>query len=92
MVVTRLQRAALCVAWSPCETRFAIGSGAKNACICAYEDGPRWWAGRLIRQQHWSSVLCVAWHPDGTMLATGSSDGFCRVFQVSDDTGVPHCH
>ena len=82
MVFTRLQRAALCVAWSPDEQQFAIGSGGKSVCICNYEDTNNWWAGKLIRGKHNSSVTCVAWHPEGRLLATGSTDGFCRVLQI----------
>jgi actin related protein 2/3 complex, subunit 1A/1B len=90
MVITRLQRAALCVAWSPDESRFAIGSGAMNVCICSHEPANKWWAGKLIRRKHQSSVLCIAWHPNAELLATGSSDNFCRVFHIGKPpiTGV----
>lgn len=90
MVLTRLQRAALCVAWSPSSSQFAIGGGGKSVCVCAHEAENKWWAGKLIRGMHNSSVCCVAWHPSGALLATGSTDNFCRVFQIAPDSrGAP---
>jgi len=83
-VLTRLQRAALCVAWSPCERRFAVGSGAKNCCVCAWEPDHNWWLGRMIRKHHGSSLLCLAWHPGAVWLATGCADRKCRVFCAGD--------
>lgn len=85
----KLQRAALCVEWSPCESKFAIGSGTKNVCVCTFEKDNNWWAGRLIRKAHDSSVCCVAWHSDDMCLATGSTDGHCRVFYANVN-GVTH--
>jgi WD40 repeat protein len=86
MVITRLHRSALCTAWSPSESSFAIGSGSKNVCVCFYQKDNNWWAGRLIRRQHTSSVTCLAWHPQGVMLATGSTDCKCRLFPVDPDS------
>ncbi len=78
-VVTRLELAALCVRWSPCGRKFAIGA-AKTVCV-AYRDGDKgWWVAKLMRRCHSSSVMAVAWHPSGALLATASSDGRCRVF------------
>ncbi|KAK9815862.1 hypothetical protein WJX72_010929 [[Myrmecia] bisecta] len=80
MVITRLNRAALCVRWSPCERKFAIGSGAKSICVCYYEKENNWWASKLIRKKHESSVLSVAWHPSSLLIASASTDGKCRIF------------
>lgn len=80
MVITRLQRAALCVQWAPNGKKFAIGSGTNNCCVCSYEEENKWWAGKVIRKAHSSSVVCLAWHPDNMKLATGSTDGYCKVF------------
>lgn len=82
-VMMKLQRAALCVAWSPSEGKFAIGSGTKNVCVCSFNKQANWWAGHLIRKQHNSSVCCITWNPDDKRLATGSTDGYCRVFWAS---------
>lgn len=82
MVVTRLHRSALCTQWAPCETRFAIGSGSKSICVCAYKPEQKWWASKLVRRQHDSSVTCIAWHPRGGTLASGSTDNCCRLFSV----------
>lgn len=80
LVILRLNRAALCVQWSPKENKFAVGSGAKTVCICYYEQENNWWVSKLIRKKHNSSVTSVAWHPDNIFLATTSTDGKCRVF------------
>ncbi|CAA0833429.1 Actin-related protein 2/3 complex subunit 1A [Striga hermonthica] len=42
LVILRLNRAALCVQWSPKENKFAAGSGAKTVCICYYEQENNW--------------------------------------------------
>lgn len=82
LVILRLNRAALCVQWSPKENKFAVGSGAKTVCICYYEPENNWWVSKLIRKRHDSSVTSVAWHPDNIFLATTSTDGKCRVFST----------
>ncbi|KAL6564019.1 Actin-related protein 2/3 complex subunit 1A [Orobanche hederae] len=82
LVILRLNRAALCVQWSPKENKFAVGSGAKTVCICYYEQENNWWVSKIIRKRHDSSVTSVAWHPDNILLATTSTDGKCRVFST----------
>nr|VDD14285.1 unnamed protein product [Brassica rapa] len=82
LVILRLNRAALCVQWSPKENKFAVGSGAKTVCICYYEQENNWWVSKLIRKRHESSVTNVAWHPNNVLLATTSTDGKCRVFST----------
>ncbi|XP_022632120.1 actin-related protein 2/3 complex subunit 1A isoform X4 [Vigna radiata var. radiata] len=82
LVILRLNRAALCVQWSPKENKFAVGSGAKTTCICYYEQDNNWWVSKLIRKKHNSSVTSVSWHPDNVLLATTSTDGKCRVFST----------
>ncbi|CAL5403932.1 unnamed protein product [Camellia sinensis] len=82
LVILRLNRAALCVQWSPRENKFAVGSGAKTVCICYYEQENNWWVSKLIRKRHDSSVTSVAWHPNNILLATTSTDGKCRVFST----------
>ncbi|XP_058100961.1 actin-related protein 2/3 complex subunit 1B isoform X3 [Magnolia sinica] len=96
LVILRLNRAALCVQWSPKENKFAVGSGAKTVCICYYEQENNWWVSKLIRKKHNSSVTSVAWHPNNILLATTSTDGKCRVFSTfikgvdSRDSGTGH--
>lgn len=82
LVILRLNRAALCVQWSPKENKFAVGSGAKTVCICYYEQENNWWVSKLIRKRHSSSVTSVAWHPNNILLATTSTDGKCRIFST----------
>lgn len=81
MVITRLRRAALCVKWSPCGRRFAIGGAAKEVSVCFTEGENDWWGAALIRK-HNSAVTAVAWHPGGELLATVSADGNCRIFNA----------
>ncbi|KMZ72794.1 Actin-related protein 2/3 complex subunit [Zostera marina] len=82
LVILRLNRAALCVKWSPEENKFAVGSGAKTVCVCYYEQENDWWISKLIRKKHNSSVTSIAWHPENILLATTSTDGKCRVFST----------
>ncbi|KVH96872.1 ARP2/3 complex, 41kDa subunit (p41-arc) [Cynara cardunculus var. scolymus] len=82
LVILRLNRAALCVQWSPKGNKFAVGSGAKTVCICYYEQENNWWVSKLIRKRHDSSVTSVAWHPNNVLIATTSTDGKCRVFST----------
>ncbi|KAL6505306.1 hypothetical protein OROGR_025123 [Orobanche gracilis] len=82
LVILRLNRAALCVQWSPKENKFSVGSGAKTVCICYYEQENNWWVSKIIRKRHDSSVTSVAWHPDNILVATTSTDGKCRVFST----------
>lgn len=82
LVILRLNRAALCVRWSPKENKFAVGSGAKTVCVCYYEQENNWWVSKVIRKKHDSSVTSVAWHPNNILLATTSTDGKCRVFST----------
>ncbi|KAI3795834.1 hypothetical protein L1987_38494 [Smallanthus sonchifolius] len=92
LVILRLNRAALCVQWSPKGNKFAVGSGAKTVCICYYEQENNWWVSKLIRKRHDSSVTSVAWHPNNVLIATTSTDGKCRVFSTfikGVDAGKP---
>ncbi|KAL8133471.1 actin-related protein 2/3 complex subunit 1A-like [Apium graveolens] len=82
LVILRINRAALCVQWSPRGNKFAVGSGAKTVCICYYEQENNWWVSKLIRKKHDSSVTSVAWHPSNILLATTSTDGKCRIFST----------
>ena len=56
-------RAALCVKWSPCGRKLAMGSSAAAVCIASYEADNDWWASKLIRRQHGSAVMAVALAP-----------------------------
>lgn len=82
LVVTKLSKAGLCVAFSPASSKFAIGSSEASVCVCYWDAERGLWAPRLIRKKHASSVTAVAWHPSGAMLATVSTDGHCRIFNV----------
>jgi len=80
LLPAHMNRAALCVKWSPSESKFAIGSGSKSVAVCYYEEENNWWITKVIRKKHNSSVTCLAWHSNNWMLATGSSDYKCRIF------------
>ncbi|KAL0362490.1 UNVERIFIED_CONTAM: Actin-related protein 2/3 complex subunitA [Sesamum calycinum] len=76
LVILRLNRAALCVQWSPTENKFAVGSGAKTVCICYYEQENNWWVSKVIRKKHDSSVTSVAWHPIMNSASASSDSKF----------------
>ena len=79
-VITRLKRAALCVRWAPCGTRFAIGGAAKEVSVCSTQGQDAWWGATVLRK-HGSAVPGVAWQPGrGRLLATACTDGVCRIF------------
>jgi actin related protein 2/3 complex subunit 1A/1B len=79
--ILRINRAALCVKWSPDGKKFAVASGANVVPICHYEEQNDWWISKMVKK-HKSSVLWVSWHPNSQLLATASSDFRCRVFSA----------
>jgi actin related protein 2/3 complex subunit 1A/1B len=79
--ILRINRAALCVKWSPDGKKFAVASGANVVPVCHYEEQNDWWISKMVKK-HKSSVLWVAWHPSSQLLATASSDFRCRVFSA----------
>lgn len=79
-----MKRAAICVRWSPCGRKIAVGSAGKELSVCYTQQDPKWWGAALIRK-HDSSVMDVAWHPSGDKLATACAGGMCRIFSA-----VPH--
>lgn len=82
--ILRINRAALCVKWSPDGKKFAVASGANVVPVCFYEEANDWWISKMVKR-HKSSVLWVSWHPNSQLLATASSDFRCRVFNAMID-------
>jgi len=82
MVLLRINRAAICVRWSPQENKFAVGTGSRVINICHYDSDNNWWISKNIKKPIRSSVLSVAWHPNNYLIAAGSSDNKCRVFSA----------
>jgi len=80
LVLLRINRAATCVRWSPSETKFAAGSGARLIAICHFEEEDNWWVSKHLKKPIRSTITSVAWHPNGVLLAAGSTDGHARVF------------
>lgn len=80
LVLLRLNRAATCVRWSPSETKFAVGSGARAIAVCYFESENDWWVSKHLKKPIRSTVTSVAWHPNGVLLGAGSTDGHARVF------------
>jgi len=79
--ILRINRAAICVKWSPDGKKFAVASGANVVPVCHYEQQNDWWISKMVKK-HKSTVLWVAWHPNSQLLATASSDFRCRVFSA----------
>jgi len=81
LVVLRVNRAALCVKWSPHGNKFAVGTSAKSVMVCNYEEEQDWWVSKSIRKMK-SSVTCLDWHPNNLMLAAGGTDMKCRIYNA----------
>ena len=79
--ILRINRAALCVRWSPDGKKFAVASGAKVVPVCHYEQQNDWWISKMIKK-HKSTVQSVAWHPNSQLLATACSDFRARIFSA----------
>jgi actin related protein 2/3 complex subunit 1A/1B len=80
LVLLRINRAATFVRWSPSETKFAVGSGARVIAICYFEEENDWWVSKHIKKPIRSTITTVAWHPNSVLLAAGSTDAHARVF------------
>ncbi|KAF2405094.1 ARP2/3 actin-organizing complex subunit Sop2 [Trichodelitschia bisporula] len=80
LVLLRINRAATCVRWSPSETKFAAGSGARLIAICHFEEEDNWWVSKHLKKPIRSTITSVGWHPNSVLLAAGSTDGHARVF------------
>ncbi|KAI5282118.1 hypothetical protein KEM52_003768 [Ascosphaera acerosa] len=82
LVLLRINRAATHVRWSPSETKFAVGSGARVIAVCYFEAENDWWISKHLKRPIRSTVTSVAWHPNDVLLAAGSTDSHCRVFSA----------
>lgn len=82
LVLLRINRAATCVRWSPSESKFAVGSGARIIAVCYFEAENDWWVSKHLKKPLRSTVTSVAWHPNSVLLAAGSTDGHARVFSA----------
>lgn len=80
LVLLRINRAATFVRWSPSETKFAVGSGARLIPVCYFEEEDNWWVSKHLKKPIRSTITTVAWHPNSVLLAAGSTDGHARVF------------
>ncbi|KAI6249685.1 Actin-related protein 2/3 complex subunit 1 [Erysiphe necator] len=80
LVLLRINRAATSVRWSPSETKFAVGSGARVIAVCYFEEENDWWVSKHIKKPIRSTITTVAWHPNSVLLAIGSTDAYARVF------------
>jgi len=82
MVLLRINRAAICVRWSPQENKFAVGTGSRVINICHYDSDNNWWISKNIKKPIRSSVLSVAWHPNNYLIAAGSSDKMSCILRL----------
>uniref|UniRef100_V9KYN6 Actin-related protein 2/3 complex subunit n=1 Tax=Callorhinchus milii TaxID=7868 RepID=V9KYN6_CALMI len=82
LVLLRINRAAICVRWSPLENKFAVGSGARSVSVCYFDKENDWWLSKHIKKSIRSTVLTLDWHPNNTILGVGSCDFKCRVFSA----------
>lgn len=82
VVLKAFGRGATAVKWGPCETRFAVGSGAKQIQVCAYEAENDWWTGKPIREGIESTIFDIAFHPSSLILAAGGCDKTINVYSA----------
>jgi actin related protein 2/3 complex subunit 1A/1B len=82
LVLLRLNRAATHVRWSPDESKFAVGSGARAIAVCYFEQENDWWVSKHLKKPLRSTVLSLCWHPNSVLLAAGSADAHARVFSA----------
>ncbi|KAF8545404.1 putative actin-related protein 2/3 complex subunit 1A [Trichophaea hybrida] len=80
LVLLRINRAATHVRWSPDESKFAVGSGARVIAVCYFEEENDWWVSKHLKKPLRSTVLSLSWHPNSVLLASGSADAHARVF------------
>lgn len=81
-MLLRINRAATHVRWSPDETKFAVGSGARVIAVCYFEEENDWWVSKHLKKPIRSTILSVSWHPNSVLLAAGSADAHARVFSA----------
>lgn len=81
-MLLRISRAATFVRWSPCETKFAVGSGDRVIAVCYFEEENDWWVSKHLKKPIRSTITSVAWHPNSVLLAAGSTDAHARVFSA----------
>jgi len=74
VVLKSFGRGATVVKWSPCETRFAVGSGGQQVQVCAYEEENNWWIGKPIREGIEHTINDIAFHPSSLLIAAGGCD------------------
>jgi len=82
VVLKDFGRGATTVKWSPCETRFAVGSGGKQIQVCAYEAEQDWWIGKPFREGIESTIFDIAFHPSSLLIAAGGCDKKVLVFSA----------
>ncbi|XP_055333384.1 actin-related protein 2/3 complex subunit 1A-B-like [Paramacrobiotus metropolitanus] len=82
LVLLRINRAAMCVKWSPKENKFAVGCGAKLVAVCYFDEENDWWLSKHIKKPIRSTVTSIDWHPNNYLLAVGATDFTTRVFSA----------
>ncbi|TGZ70201.1 hypothetical protein CRM22_003326 [Opisthorchis felineus] len=87
LVVLMIDRASICVRWSPLEDSFAVGSGCKLVAVCSFDQELDWWVSKHIKKSFKSTVTCLDWHPNNAVLACGSSDFHMRVYSARLKSG-----
>jgi len=85
LVVLRVNRAALCVKWSPSGRKFAVGTSAKVLMICNYDKEHDFWVSKSIKKSK-SAVLSLSWHKNDVIVAAAGSDMKCRIHNAYIDS------
>lgn len=73
VILSDLERAALCARWSSDGLLFGVGSGNKRIILGYYEPTNNWW-NSVSYKAHDSSVVALCFHPNQLLLASASTD------------------
>lgn len=96
VVIAGLDRAALCVRWSPDGRKFAIASSNKNIVLCWFDVAGNWYINSVCKKEKSkstakSSIVSLAWHPNNQILTCASTDYRARVIfaylEATDSSG-----
>jgi actin related protein 2/3 complex subunit 1A/1B len=73
VILSDLERAALCASWNSDGSLFGVGSGNKRVILGYYEENNNWWAS-VSYKVHDSSVIALSFHPNKLLVASASTD------------------
>ncbi|POV97721.1 hypothetical protein PSHT_14437, partial [Puccinia striiformis] len=85
--LSRLNRSATFVRWSPDEAKFEVGSGARAIAVRQYDDEANWWVAKHLKKPLRSTVPIQSAVISRLLLAVGYTIGDSLAF-ISHDSAV----